>query len=707
MADQAPEVKVKLTAEDTGVAAAIKALGSQLQDLKKQGSDANAVLGQLSSAFETIISAAAVAKIVEFGEEVFNASVNVERMSQKTGLSAGMLSTFAKAAEESGVSTEQMNNSLGKLATNITEFLQGSTKAAAAFKALNLTQSDFKGLSPDQAVKLVTDRLGSMSNGLQKAAIAQQLMGRGGQSLIPVLNALAGQGFDVVTKAAQRTGQYMTDEMASDAATAAAAFAELEGGGTGIATQFESGLIPALTDVAVALTDSVEGDGVGAFKKLGEQAGMVVKGIVLGFQTLGDIIGAIFLSVYDVVHDAYAQIANGVEALAAAAENATRGHFAAAGEALRDGMKKGIDQSKQDVDDLKSRWTTATDLMKQQAAALFPSDEKKANLRPKPTGRESSGEPADDKANKTRLSLMEAELQNELALSKAKNAEEESENQIAYDEGLEGLKQYFEKRKQLAQADADEQLSILTRQHAKLKAATAGLDPKSAEGIQATQKLQKLDNDIAVAKIQATTKQKQLDQQQFSAEEAHQKTVLDYQAQILAAQGKTYEAAVANIQGEEAQIRRSLTQAGLSPDQVNAMVAQIQQLKLASAAFDEDKREGEVALQGLANERSDIDLKVQTGQLSQIQGEIQLANLERARIPQLQQIAAAMKAAAVTPEQKQEAEDYDLQIQKLAADANFMGQEFGKFKNNIEQSGISTLSTFLGSTIDQVHGVGD
>ena len=221
MADQAPEVKVKLTAEDTGVAAAIKALGSQLQDLKKQGSDANAVLGQLSSAFETIISAAAVAKIVEFGEEVFNASVNVERMSQKTGLSAGMLSTFAKAAEESGVSTEQMNNSLGKLATNITEFQQGSTKAAAAFKALNLTQSDFKGLSPDQAVKLVTDRLGSMSNGLQKAAIAQQLMGRGGQSLIPVLNALAGQGFDVVTKAAQRTGQYMTDEMASDAATAA------------------------------------------------------------------------------------------------------------------------------------------------------------------------------------------------------------------------------------------------------------------------------------------------------------------------------------------------------------------------------------------------------------------------------------------------------------------------------------------------------
>ena len=36
MAD-APEVKVKLTAEDTGVAAAIKELGNQLKGLKKSG----------------------------------------------------------------------------------------------------------------------------------------------------------------------------------------------------------------------------------------------------------------------------------------------------------------------------------------------------------------------------------------------------------------------------------------------------------------------------------------------------------------------------------------------------------------------------------------------------------------------------------------------------------------------------------------------
>lgn len=706
MADQAPEIKVKITGEDAGVAAAIRALGDQLTQLKQKTKEVEGGTLDLKAAFETLIASEVVLKVVEFGKEVFNATVQIERMSQKTGISASTLSVFAKAAETSGVSTEQVNTAITKLALNITKFQQGGTQAAAAFKALNISQADFKNLSPDEKVRLVTDRLGGMTSSLQKAAIAQQIMGRGGAALIPTLNLLAGEGFDEVTAAAKRSGQFLTDDMARDAAIAADAFAELEGAGKGIATQFEAGLLPAITDVAIALTDSLEGDGAGALKKIGEDAGLVVKGIVLTFQTGSDLIGAMFLGLYDTIKTIFHAIGNTIETTVEAALDASDGRFADAGKAIASGFHKGIGDIKSDLTDLTNRGVDAANLIGQQAAALFPSDAKKNKLLgPKPGGEGDDNEPPDNKAAKARLSLREAEIQERLALTKASNAAEESANQIAYNEGLESLADFYRKKLALAESDNDAQIDALTRQRAAV--ASAPTDGTDAAAITKRQKLEKLDNDISIARITGSQKLATINEQQFQAEEAHQKTLLGYQAQILAAQGLTYQAAVAQIEGEAAAIERSLVQAGLSPEQVATLVGQLQQLKLSAAAFNEDKKQGEVALKSIADQKSSIDLDVRTGQLSQIQGEIQLANLERARLPELEAIAAAMHAAAVSPEQIQAANDFDQKIKAIKADTDFMGQEFGKFKTQIEQGGISELSNFLGSTINQVHGVGD
>src|SRR5260370_17984107 len=84
MADQAPEIKVKLTAEDTGVAAAIKSLGDRLSELKTQSKDTSASFVNLKSAFDSLIASAVVYKIVEFGKEVFTASLTVDPMPQQT-----------------------------------------------------------------------------------------------------------------------------------------------------------------------------------------------------------------------------------------------------------------------------------------------------------------------------------------------------------------------------------------------------------------------------------------------------------------------------------------------------------------------------------------------------------------------------------------------------------------------------------------------
>jgi len=704
MADQAPEIKIKITGEDTGVAAAIKELSNQLSGLKQKTKEVEGATLDLKAAFQTLIASEVVLKVVEFGKEVYNTTLNIERMSERTGLSAGLLSTFGKAAESSGASTEQVNVALSKLALNITKFQQGSTGAAAAFKALNISQADFKNLSPDEKVRLVTDRLGGMTSGLQKAAIAQQLLGRGGSALIPTLDQLAGDGFDKVTEAAKRTGQYVSDQMAQDAKNVAIAFAELEGAGKGIATQFEAGLIPALTDVAESFSKSIEGDSADSFKKLGEDAGLVVKGIVVFFENGATLIAALWLSLADTIEGIFDEIKVAASSTLDVVIATAEGRYLDAADAIGKGFSKAFDTAADHGEVLANTWTTAISVIKAQADSLFKVDDGKFKP-PKPEGGGGGGGVPDDKAEKARLSLREAEIQEQLALTKASNAAEENANQIAYNEGLESLADFYRKKLALAESDNDAQIDALTRQRAAIAAAPT--DGTDAAALAKRQKIEKLDNDISIARIAGSQKLATINEQQFQAEEAHRKTLLGYQAQILAAQGLTYQAAVAQIEGEAAAIERSLVQAGLSPEQVSTLVGQLQQLKLSAAAFNEDKKQGEIALKSIADQKSSIDLDVRTGQLSQIQGEIQLANLERARLPELEAIAAAMHAAAISPEQKQAADDFDQKIKQIAADTNFMGQEFGKFKTQIEQGGISELSNFLGNTINQVHGVGD
>src|SRR6266481_5650228 len=96
MAD-APEIKVKLTAEDTGVSAAIKELTSQLKNLKKQ-QDETAQSGlSLKKAFEGIAAAGALLKLTEFGKQAFDSAINIGKMALVTSRLGGMTAGFQKA----------------------------------------------------------------------------------------------------------------------------------------------------------------------------------------------------------------------------------------------------------------------------------------------------------------------------------------------------------------------------------------------------------------------------------------------------------------------------------------------------------------------------------------------------------------------------------------------------------------------------------
>src|ERR1700730_13238736 len=121
MADS-PEIKVRLTAEHQGVAAAIRQLSQELRSLKSQRDETRISADGLKGAFHDLLGAIAVERIILFGKELQDAAVNVGNMSQKTGIATETISVFHKIAEDTGVSVEAVDRGLVKAAKSVTLF---------------------------------------------------------------------------------------------------------------------------------------------------------------------------------------------------------------------------------------------------------------------------------------------------------------------------------------------------------------------------------------------------------------------------------------------------------------------------------------------------------------------------------------------------------------------------------------------------------
>ncbi|MFN9365698.1 MAG: hypothetical protein ACK6CE_13000, partial [Planctomycetota bacterium] len=137
-------------------------------------------------------------------------------MSQRTGVSVEALSELGFAAEQSGSDMETLENSLRKMQKQIAEAAGGSTSAADALGKLGLTVADLTGLSPDEQLKRIGDRLSGIEDPAAKAAVAMEIFGKSGTKLLPLF-AGGARGIEELQQQAQELGLTMSTEDAQAA----------------------------------------------------------------------------------------------------------------------------------------------------------------------------------------------------------------------------------------------------------------------------------------------------------------------------------------------------------------------------------------------------------------------------------------------------------------------------------------------------------
>ncbi len=194
-------------------------MGKAVGILNSSAAKMNRSLSSIEQGFyrlgSSVAAALSVGAIAAYSKSIIDAGNEFSKLSQRSGVSVEKLSEFAHGAKLANVSTQDMTTGLQKLAQNMAEAVNNrGSQAASVFNALGISVTDVNGNLRDtsQVFEELSGKFAGAADGAEKVAIARALLGKTGDSLIPMMNQLA-----QTSEEARRLGLIVSGEFAKNA----------------------------------------------------------------------------------------------------------------------------------------------------------------------------------------------------------------------------------------------------------------------------------------------------------------------------------------------------------------------------------------------------------------------------------------------------------------------------------------------------------
>lgn len=185
---------VKLAAETAEFQAD---LGRTTRMLEHQSQQMQASMQRLANfakgAFAAAIGVVSVQAVRDFTMQALEATAAINELAEKTGASVEALSGFAPVATISGQSLEDISGSLTKLAKGLAGADEETAGASRALKFLGVSALDASRnlRDPAEVMNDIALKLDQFADGAGKTAIAMELFGKSGATMLPFLKDLA------------------------------------------------------------------------------------------------------------------------------------------------------------------------------------------------------------------------------------------------------------------------------------------------------------------------------------------------------------------------------------------------------------------------------------------------------------------------------------------------------------------------------------
>lgn len=223
------------------------------QSGNKLANDLEKSFGRIKTALKAAFTVAAVKKsidgIMSLANSTAQAADRIDKQSQALGISRKAFQQWDYILSQSGASIDSLGTSMKTLNTAI---LGGSDSAVEAFNALGLQWESLAGMSQEGAFEAVVDAFQKMPQGARKSALAIQLFGKNGQSLMPLLNT-SSEAMDELRQNTEKLGFVMSDSMVDAGVKFGDTLDNLKRVGEGISNTFGYALMEPLTGIFEAI----------------------------------------------------------------------------------------------------------------------------------------------------------------------------------------------------------------------------------------------------------------------------------------------------------------------------------------------------------------------------------------------------------------------------------------------------------------------
>lgn len=216
-----------------------------------------AIVGGIATAVGGITTAFAsgVADVASYGDEI-------DKMSQKMGISATAYQEWDAVMQHSGTSMESLKASMKTMAN-------AAQSGNEAFQALGISEDQVATMSQEDLFSAVITGLQGMEEGTERTYLASQLLGRGATELGALLNTSAADTQQMKDRVHELNG-VLTDEAVKSAAAFQDQLQDMQTASQGLIRTMTAEFMPGITTVMSGLTNVFSGDTAKGAEEIGQ-----------------------------------------------------------------------------------------------------------------------------------------------------------------------------------------------------------------------------------------------------------------------------------------------------------------------------------------------------------------------------------------------------------------------------------------------------
>ena len=221
---------------------------------------AGAAIGTALAATTAALVASSKA-FVNAATDVAQYGDNVDKTSQRLGISAQKFQEWDYAMQIAGTSMDNMQMGMKTLTNQLDDAKNGSANAIAKFEALGISFEDLSKMSREEVFEAAIYGFQNMADSTERAALANDLFGRSGQELTPLFNMTNEETQQLIANA-QEYGMVMSNEAVAASASFKDSLTTMQNTMTGMKNNLIADFLPSLTIAMDGLSQIFSGSDI-------------------------------------------------------------------------------------------------------------------------------------------------------------------------------------------------------------------------------------------------------------------------------------------------------------------------------------------------------------------------------------------------------------------------------------------------------------